>query len=178
MRGCRFTFGSDSQCRRTQGSRGIAGQGNHRCWWVGRPSAVWDAKTGKKTHTFVAKAAVHGLGFVRDAKTVVVGTDGAGVEVWTTGDAGYVRTKEFGNAEMFYGLAVSPDGSELAISANTGWGYFYNTGSWEQNGVLFESSNFISGLAFAHGRKVARNGREFVQPLELGSGVEASQAAR
>ena len=123
---------------------------------------VWDAKTGKKTHTFVAKAAVHGLGFVRDAKTVVVGTDGAGVEVWTTGDAGYVRTKEFGNAEMFYGLAVSPDGSELAISANTGWGYFYNTGSWEQNGVLFESSNFISGLAFApDGKSLATAGNSF-----------------
>src|SRR5208337_4592386 len=110
---------------------------------------VWDAKSGRRTCVFLAKATVHGLGFVRDAKTVVVGTDGAGVEVWRAGDAGYVRATRFGRAEMLYGLAVSPDGSELAISVNTGWVYFYNTGSWEQTGVLFESSNFISGLAFA-----------------------------
>jgi WD40 repeat protein len=123
---------------------------------------VWDANTRKKPQTFRAKATVHGLGFVRDAKTIVVGTDGAGIEVWTTGGAGYMRAKEFGGAEMFYGLAVSPDGNDLAISVNTGWVYFYNTNSWDQTGVLFESSNFISALAFApDGKSLATAGNSF-----------------
>ncbi len=123
---------------------------------------VWDASTGKRTHTFEAKAMVHGVGFVRDAKTIVIGTDGSGVEVWTAGEAGYVQAKTFGNPEMLHGLTVSPDGNDLAISVNTGWVYFYSTGSWKQTGVLFESSNFISGLAFApDGKSLATAGNSF-----------------
>jgi len=123
---------------------------------------VWDANTGKKAQTFVAKATVHGLAFVRDAKTLVVGTDGASVQVWTAGGAGYVQAKKFGGQEMLYGLTVSPDGNDLAVSVNTGWVYLYDTGSWEQAGVLFESSNFISGLAFApDGKSLATAGNSF-----------------
>jgi len=110
---------------------------------------VWDAKTGKKIYTFVAKSTVHGLAFVRDAKTLVVGMDAASAEVWTAGNAGYLPSNKLGRTEMLSGLAVSQDGSRLAVSVNTGWVYFYDTGSWEQTGVLFEPSNFISGLAFA-----------------------------
>ncbi|MGA2257341.1 MAG: WD40 repeat domain-containing protein [Thermoguttaceae bacterium] len=131
---------------------------------------VWDAKTGKKTQAFMAKAAVHGLGFVRDAKTLVVGTDGACVGVWTAGEKGYVQTKEFGGAEMLYGLTVSPDSNDLAISVNTGWVYFYDTNSWDQTGVLFESSNFISALAFApDGQSLATAGNSF-SVWNLGAG--------
>jgi WD40 repeat protein len=141
---------------------------------------VWDAKTGKKTHAFQAKAAVHGLAFVHDAKTIVVGTDGSGVEVWTAGEAGYVQAKKFGNAEMLHGLTVSPDGSDLAISVNTGWVYFYNTGSWEQTGVLFESSNFISGLAFApDGKALTTAGNSFsVWNLAAGSNLRKPRGDR
>ena len=136
---------------------------------------LWDVHTGKKTHDFVARAEVHGLGFVRNAKTIIVGTDGAGVEVWAAGRGGYVRTKEFAGAETLYGVTVSRDGSDLAISVNTGWVYFYNTRSWQQSGVLFEPSNFISGLAFApDGKSLTTAGVSF-SVWNLGTGSKLRQ---
>jgi WD40 repeat protein len=141
---------------------------------------VWDSNTGKRTFEFVAKAAVHGLGFVRDARTLIVGADGAGVEVWTARGSGFVQTRRLGGTDMLYALAISPDASELAVSMNTGWVYFYRTGSWEPAGVLFEASNFISGLAFApDGKSLATAGASFsVWDLGPGSKLRAPRANR
>jgi len=123
---------------------------------------IWNATTGRKAQTFTANTAVHGLAFVHNVKTLVVGTDGGRVEVWIAGKAGYARAKEIRTPVMLYDLTVSHDGTSLAVSVNTGFVYFYNTVSWEQTGVLFEPSNFISGLSFApDGQSFATAGASF-----------------
>jgi WD40 repeat protein len=143
-------------------------------------ACICDARTGKRIQTLVAKGTVHGLGFVRDAKTLVVATDGAPVEIWTAGNAGYARSKEIGKPDMYFGLAVSCDGTVLAVSQNTGWIYFYRTNSWDPFGVLFEPSNFISGLAFApDGKWLATAGNSFsVWNVSAGSKLRRSRGNR
>ena len=98
----------------------------------------------------------------RLAKTLIVGTDGAGLEIWTLTGSGWRTSKTIGRRDALYGMTVSADGKVLAVSMSTGWIYFYNTRSWEQTGVLFEPCNFFSGLVFApDGKSIATAGATF-----------------
>jgi WD40 repeat protein len=123
---------------------------------------VWDARNGQRLHVITAMAAVHGLAFVKDAKTLLVGTDDAGLELWTDGPIDWKRARVFGRADSLYSLAVSPEGNELAVSQNTGWLYLYDTRTWQETGVLFQRSNFLSAVAFApDGKSLATAGAGF-----------------
>jgi WD40 repeat protein len=110
---------------------------------------LWDMHTGVRLHKLKAAKTVQGLAFVRDEKTLAVGTDQDGVEIWTSRTAGYARTEQIGGTGIMYAVAVSADGKILAASGHSGWTTFYETTAWKPVGVIFERSNLTSGVSFA-----------------------------
>jgi WD40 repeat protein len=123
---------------------------------------VWDVKTATRTNTFEAKRSVNCLVFVRDAKTLTVGTSGAGVQVWTASDSGFERKQEFGGEQDVYSLAAAPGGKELAFGCQSGWTYLHETVTWKQVGTIWERSNLTCGLAFTpDGTVLASAGNTF-----------------
>jgi WD40 repeat protein len=115
---------------------------------------VWDVKTATRTFTFEVKPSVNCLVFVRDSKTLAVGTSGAGVQVWTASDRGFERKQEFGGEQDVYALATAPGGKELALGCQSGWTYLHEMDAWKQVGTIWERSNLTCGLAFTPDGKV------------------------
>jgi len=123
---------------------------------------VWDVRTGARTAAFETKQNVQCLAFVRNAKTLAVGTSGAGVQVWAAAKQGFERKQEFGDNQIVYALAASANGKELAVGCHSGWTYLYETDTWKQVGVIWERSNLTSGIAFSpDGAVLASAGNTF-----------------
>src|SRR5262245_34210021 len=107
---------------------------------------VWDAKIGIRIHTIETKLRVQCLAFIRNAKTLAIGTDRAGVQVWVASDDEFERTQDIESDRIVYTLAISPNANELAIGCHSGWIYIYDTNTWQRMGVIWERGNLTCGL--------------------------------
>jgi hypothetical protein len=139
---------------------------------VGGKVIVWDVPTGRKVQVIQVQGTVHALGFVGATRSLVVGTEAefdGRVELWSSNGGAYKLAQTLDAVSLpglkgggLHGLAVSPDGKELALASNTGWTYLYDLPSWTPTGVLFERSNLTSSLMFSpDGKALATAGNTF-----------------
>ncbi len=118
---------------------------------AGGKAYLIDFKNEKVLQEFKAAKPVTGMAFVGDERTLALGTDQGGVEIWVAGTSGYSLKTRLGDDNLIvYAVAASADGKTLAVGCHSGWVHLYDTSTWKPSGVLFERSNLTCSVAFSN----------------------------
>ena len=130
---------------------------------------LWDPATGEKIRTLTAhggKSSLRATTFSADGKLLAIGwrtNDNHHIRLWDTSTWKERLTIEAASEYPPTGLpmALSIDGSRLAVAETSGLIRFWNTNTGEQAGVLKAHSNRIHDLAYSpDGKTLASAGRD------------------
>jgi WD40 repeat protein/serine/threonine protein kinase len=129
--------------------------------WTGR-FWVWDATTGKQTHSFpvdVNSGSVRAMAFTPDGGILALGSDDAKVDLFEFRTGATIRVLT-GHTQAVVRIAYSPDGVLLASAAMDGTVMIWNTRTYGLEFTLKGHGSAIRGMAISPDGRTLATGSE------------------
>src|SRR5207248_292092 len=110
---------------------------------------VWDAAEGRELLTFRGHdQAVNRVTFSPDGRWIA-SLSGNSVKVWDPATGEVIQTFEAVDGWMHYGLAYSPDGQRVAVTAHQPPVILWNVATGRVAQVIQDATSIVKNLAFS-----------------------------